>query len=59
MMTILNALRAAPQNLGAVNTPAMAALTAPATQEDAIKLFFREKASGLSVAASASAICVA
>ena len=44
MMTILNALRGAPQNLGAVNTPVMAALTAPTTQNDAVALFFREKA---------------
>src|SRR5205823_13021372 len=44
MTAILNALRAAPQNLGAISTPAMAALTAPATQADAIALFFREKA---------------
>jgi hypothetical protein len=44
MMTILNALRAAPQNLGVVNTPAMAALPTPATQAAAINLFFREKA---------------
>jgi hypothetical protein len=43
-VAILNALRAAPQNLGAISTPAMAALTAPATQADAITLFFREKA---------------
>ena len=44
MMTILNALRAAAQNLGAVNTPVMPALATPATQPDAINLFFREKA---------------
>jgi hypothetical protein len=44
MLAILNALRAAPQNLGAITTPAMAALTAPATQADAVTLFFREKA---------------
>jgi hypothetical protein len=44
MMTILNALRGAPQNLGAITTPVMAALTAPTTQNDAINLFFREKA---------------
>jgi hypothetical protein len=43
MMTILNALRGAPQNLGAITTPVMAALTAPTTQNDAINLFFREK----------------
>jgi hypothetical protein len=44
MMTILNALRAAPQNLGAITTPVMAALPTPATQADAVNLFFREKA---------------
>jgi hypothetical protein len=44
MVTILNALRAAPQNLGAISTPVMTALTAPATQADAITLFFRDKA---------------
>jgi hypothetical protein len=44
MMTILNALRAAPQNLGAINTPVMTALATPATQADAINLFFRDKA---------------
>ncbi|MGQ0764774.1 MAG: hypothetical protein ACT4OZ_03815 [Gemmatimonadota bacterium] len=44
MMTILNALRAAPQNLGTISTPAMAALATPANQSDAITLYFREKA---------------
>jgi hypothetical protein len=44
MMTILNALRGAAQNLGAITTPVMTALAAPATQADAITLFFREKA---------------
>ena len=45
MMTILNALRAAPQNLGVDHTtPAMAALPTPATQAAAINLYFREKA---------------
>jgi len=44
MMAILNNLRANPQNLGTVTTPAMAALTTPATQADAVTLFFREKA---------------
>lgn len=49
MVTILNALRAAPQNLGqvngaAVNSPVMAALATPATQDDAVNLYFREKA---------------
>jgi hypothetical protein len=40
----LNALRAAPQNLGVVVTPVMAALPTPATKDAAINLFFREKA---------------
>lgn len=44
MMTILNALRAAPQNLGAITTPAMAALPVPTTKDAAIDLYFREKA---------------
>lgn len=44
MMTILNALRAAPQNLGAITSPAMAALATPSTRDAAIDLFFREKA---------------
>ncbi|MBK8250427.1 MAG: hypothetical protein IPK85_23975 [Gemmatimonadetes bacterium] len=44
MMTILNALRAAPQSLGAITTPAMAALATPTTRDAAIDLFFREKA---------------
>ena len=44
MMTILNGLRAAPQNLGAVNTPAMSSLATPTTKADAVTLFFREKA---------------
>jgi len=44
MMTILNALRTAPQNLGAINTPAMATLATPGTTADAVNLFFREKA---------------
>lgn len=44
MMTILNALRAAPQNLGAITSPAMAALPTPTTRDAAINLFFREKA---------------
>lgn len=44
MMTILNDLRSAPRNLGSLNTPVMAALATPATQADAINLFFREKA---------------
>jgi hypothetical protein len=44
MTSILNALRAAPQNLGPITTPAMPALTAPATKDAAVSLFFREKA---------------
>ncbi|HWJ15948.1 MAG TPA: hypothetical protein VNS10_19545 [Gemmatimonadaceae bacterium] len=44
MMTILNALRTAPQNLGAINTTAMSTLGTPATKADAVNLFFREKA---------------
>jgi hypothetical protein len=44
MMTILNALRAAPQTLGTLAVPAMAALPTPATQTAATSLFFREKA---------------
>jgi hypothetical protein len=44
MMTIMNALRSAPQNLGSVNTPAMSTLATPATKSDAVNLFFREKA---------------
>jgi hypothetical protein len=44
MMTILNVLRAAPQDLGAITSPAMAALPTPTTRDAAINLFFREKA---------------
>jgi hypothetical protein len=44
MMTILNALRTAPQTLGPLAVPAMAGLPTPATQTDATSLFFREKA---------------
>ena len=45
MMTILNALRAAPPALSTTYRPAaMAALPVPATQEAAVRLFFREKA---------------
>jgi starch-binding outer membrane protein, SusD/RagB family len=44
MMTILNALRGAPQVLGAVSSPVMTALPAPATKDAAIDLYFREKA---------------
>jgi len=44
MMTILNELRATPQLLGAITSPVMAALTAPATKDAATNLYFREKA---------------
>ncbi|HSQ28352.1 MAG TPA: hypothetical protein VLN49_00795 [Gemmatimonadaceae bacterium] len=44
MMTILNALRASPPNLGPFTPKAMDALPAPAAQADAVTLFFREKA---------------
>jgi len=45
MMTILNDLRASPQKLTNVyTTPVMPALPTPATQNDAINLYFREKA---------------
>lgn len=44
MMTILNALRASPQNLGGLTTPVMTPLATPTTQDAAIDLYFREKA---------------
>jgi hypothetical protein len=44
MMTILNALRTAPQKLGPLQVPAMTALATPATKDAAVDLFFREKA---------------
>jgi len=44
MMTILNALRASPPSIGNFKPAAMAALPAPATQDDATSLYFREKA---------------
>lgn len=44
MMAILNALRASPPSIGNFKPAAMPALAAPATQEDATSLFFREKA---------------
>jgi type II secretory pathway pseudopilin PulG len=44
MMSILNALRAAPQSLGPISTPVMTALATPSTQDAAINLYFREKA---------------
>lgn len=45
MMTILNALRAAPPKLGNFQPAAMAPIaTVPATKDAAVSLFFREKA---------------
>ena len=44
MMQILNALRGAPPKLGEVQPPVMAALPVPATYEEAINVYFREKA---------------
>lgn len=44
MTSILNALRVSPQNLGAITTPSMGTLSAPANKADAVTLFFREKA---------------
>jgi hypothetical protein len=44
MLTILNALRAAPPQLGAVTPAALPALAAPASREAAVDLLFREKA---------------
>jgi hypothetical protein len=44
MMTILNALRAAPPKLNDITPAAMPALPAPATQDAAVSLYFREKA---------------
>ena len=44
MMTILNALRTTPQTIGPYKVPAMAALPIPATQAQAVALFFRESA---------------
>ena len=49
MMTFLNALRTTSQNIGvnggvAVTSGVMPALATPATQSDAVTLFFREKA---------------
>jgi hypothetical protein len=44
MMTILNALRAAPPKVGDVQAPVMAALPVPATYDQAINVYFREKA---------------
>ena len=44
MMLILNALRTSPRVLGAFEVPAMAELPVPTTKDDAINVFFREKA---------------
>jgi hypothetical protein len=44
MMTILNALRTTAQTIGARAIPVMPALAAPANQNAAIDLYFREKA---------------
>jgi len=44
MMTILNALRTAPQVLGIFKVPAMSPLPTPADKTSATDLFFREKA---------------
>jgi hypothetical protein len=44
MMTILNALRASPHQLGAISSPVMAALPTPTTKDAAIDLYFRETA---------------
>jgi starch-binding outer membrane protein, SusD/RagB family len=44
MMRILNDLRSAPRDLGAVNSPVLSALSTPANRDAAIDLYFREKA---------------
>jgi hypothetical protein len=44
MLSILNALRAAPQKLGTITTPQMPALTDPGTADGRLTLLFREKA---------------
>ena len=44
MITILNALRASPPKIGNFQPATMTALPTPATKDDAISLFFREKA---------------
>jgi hypothetical protein len=44
MLTILNALRATPPKLNDITPAAMTPLTAPATQDAATSLYFREKA---------------
>jgi hypothetical protein len=43
-MTILNALRGSAQTMGSIKTTVMAPLATPATKDDAVTLFFREKA---------------
>lgn len=44
MMTILNALRAAPPRIGNYQPTVMTALAAPASKDAAVSLYFREKA---------------
>lgn len=44
MMTILNDLRSAPRDLGVIDSPVMPPLATPGTRDEAINLFFREKA---------------
>jgi hypothetical protein len=44
MTAILNSLRAAPHVLGALTSPVMSALAAPATKDAAVTLYFRETA---------------
>jgi hypothetical protein len=44
MMSILNGMRAAPPAIGKLQPAAMPALVAPANQDAAVTLFFREKA---------------
>jgi hypothetical protein len=44
MTAILNTLRASAQTIGSVKTTPMAALATPATKDEAVTLYFREKA---------------
>jgi starch-binding outer membrane protein, SusD/RagB family len=44
MMTIMNALRASPHQLGAITSPVMTPLAVPTTKDAAINLYFRETA---------------
>ena len=44
MLTILNALRAAPQKVGVITTPVMPALVDPGSDSARVSLLFREKA---------------